>query len=1146
MKKTLLLLTVLTTLFSSAQVPTSERNALIALYNATNGANWTNNTNWNTTQPVSTWSGITVETVNGGDHVTWIELINNNLQGTIPSDIGNFPYLNVLYLYNNNGISGEIPTEIGNLTNLIALAFSWNYNMTGSIPSTITNLTNLQYLYLNNNKFSGTIPNLTSLPLSTFWIHNNNFDFGDFENEFTSYANNISDFTYYSQNEFYKNNYLEKNIGDNGSITSTVSGANNTYQWYKVNTPNFSQDSNDATLLSGETNATLNFTNIQSTDFGYYYCVVTNSIIPNLEIKSENFKLVQAVPQIEKDALMALYNATDGPNWNNNENWNTSLPVDSWYGVKTNNGHVSGIYLYNNDLTGTLPADIVNLSQIEHVRLSNNNLYGAIPNLTGLSNLTGFTIWNNNFQFGDFENEFNDYLTLTASNNGFFNYSPMNKLETEIVVDIVAGTNYSYNMPTVSGTGVTYQWYKNGEIIPGETGQTLNITNAQLSDAGNYTCKASSPIITDLTIDRNTIHIYDTVLPSDKTALITLYYATDGTNWTNNTNWNTSAPVYQWYGVEMEGNRVTSINLDYNNLIGTLPTQIGDLGALKTLNLSNNNQLTGSIPTEIGNLTALEILNFRSSQINGNLPIEIGNLTDLTSLMLHGNQLTGNIPTQLGNLTNLTHLNLSSNLFTGNIPSELGSLTNISYFDIEDNQLTGNIPSSIENLPNIRQLYLWNNQLEGDLDVSSLTTLASFTSGDNLFTSIDIRTGNNASMNFAYFGSSLPNLTCIFVDDTNYSNTHWYAPTGTHFVETQAQCDDFYTYIPDDNFEQALIDLGLDNILDNKVRTSNINTITSLNVDGKSITDLTGIEDFVGLTELICWNNNITSLDVTNNINLINLFTAGNPIGSLNVSQNTMLEVLYCGYNQLSTLDLSNNSNLKQLGCRNNNLSSLDLTHNPDLFYLVFSNNSLTSININNLNLLQHLVFNNNQISTIDLSNNLALTGFYCENNLLTEINISQNQNIYRFDCSGNALENLNIKNTDYLNFTTFDATDNPNLTCVYVDDKYYMNTNWINAIDATATFVETQAECNALSINDETFKQNLELFPNPTKDIITIVNNENIHISKITVSNTLGQILLNVTTVDKIDISNLPNGLYYVNIGNDKGKIAVFKVMKE
>jgi len=519
-------------------VPQIERDALIALYNATNGLNWIDSTNWNTTEPVSNWYGITTE--NG--HVTGIVLNYNNLVGTIPTEIGDFSELTLLFLYNNSGITGSIPTEIGNLTNLISLAFVWNYNMTGVIPNSITNLTNLEYLYLGYNQFSGTIPNLSALPLNTLWIQGNDFEFADFENEFNTYYNNIQ----------------------------------------------------------------------------------------------------------------------------------------------------------------------------------------------------------------------------------FFNYNPMNKKETEDDYDIIIGNNYNFTMPTVSGTGVSYQWYKNDSPILGETGLAYTITNAQSSDAANYTCKASSTIISGLTIDRHTIHLYDTVLASDKNALIIFYYATSGANWIDNTNWNTSAPVYEWQGVEMEGNRVSAINLSSNNL-------------------------NGYIPNDIGNLTGLKVLNIRNNQISGNIPIQIGALYNLEELRLHGNQFTGNIPSQIGNLTNLKYLNLSSNVFVGTIPTQLGNLTNVTYFDIEDNQLTGDVPSSILNLPNINQFYLYHNLLSGDLDLSNLSTLKSFTSGDNLFSTIDIRTGNNSTMNFAYFNPTLPNLTCIFVDDVNYSYANWSAPYNTRFVETQIDCDNYFT-----------------------------------------------------------------------------------------------------------------------------------------------------------------------------------------------------------------------------------------------------------------------------------------------------------------------------------------------------------------
>ena len=73
------------------------------------------------------------------------------------------------------------------------------------------------------------------------------------------------------------------------------------------------------------------------------------------------------------------------------------------------------------------------------------------------------------------------------------------------------------------------------------------------------------------------------------------------------------------------------------------------------------------------------------------------------------------------------------------------------------------------------------------------------------------------------------------------------------------------TYVPDDNFEQALIDLGYDDTLDDYVLTANISGVTYLNVAGKEISDLTGIEDFTALTNLQCWSNSLTSLDVSAN-----------------------------------------------------------------------------------------------------------------------------------------------------------------------------------------------------------------------------------------------------------------------------------------
>ena len=73
------------------------------------------------------------------------------------------------------------------------------------------------------------------------------------------------------------------------------------------------------------------------------------------------------------------------------------------------------------------------------------------------------------------------------------------------------------------------------------------------------------------------------------------------------------------------------------------------------------------------------------------------------------------------------------------------------------------------------------------------------------------------------------------------------------------------TYVPDDNFEQALIDMDYDDVLDNYVVTDSINSVTVLDVSNDSISDLTGIEDFTALTELWCSYNQLTTLDVGSN-----------------------------------------------------------------------------------------------------------------------------------------------------------------------------------------------------------------------------------------------------------------------------------------
>tara|TARA_B110000238_G_scaffold198446_1_gene243072 strand:- start:654 stop:1451 length:798 start_codon:yes stop_codon:yes gene_type:complete len=131
------------------------------------------------------------------------------------------------------------------------------------------------------------------------------------------------------------------------------------------------------------------------------------------------------------------------------------------------------------------------------------------------------------------------------------------------------------------------------------------------------------------------------------------------------------------------------------------------------------------------------------------------------------------------------------------------------------------------------------------------------------------------------------------------------------------------TYVPDDNFEQALIFQGFDNVLDNYVTTSNINTISYLDVSSLNISDLTGIEDFIDLSFLECHNNNLTSLDILNSLDLYDLDCYNNQLTSIDVSDITTLDELDCRNNNLTSLNVRNGNNT--------NFIVLKTTNNPNL-----------------------------------------------------------------------------------------------------------------------------------------------------------------------------------------------------------------------
>ncbi|MBW1296395.1 matrixin family metalloprotease [Aquimarina litoralis] len=380
----------------------------------------------------------------------------------------------------------------------------------------------------------------------------------------------------------------------------------------------------------------------------------------------------------------------------------------------------------------------------------------------------------------------------------------------------------------------------------------------------------------------------------------------------------------------------------------------------------------------------LETLGYDDISNDGQVPTAL--IENVTSLAIPENNIEDT--TGIEDFVSLTTLEFYQ---SGVISLDLSNNTLLETISITDNPLTS---INISGLINLRELVLVQTDITS-IDVSSNTSLVVLDISDNpLLSSVDVRNGNNS--NFTSFdATNTTSLTCIRVDDADYSNTNWSGniDSDASFTETE-YC--IYTAIPDANFEAALNAQNYDDISgDGQVPTELIETITSLTVDNESITDLTGIEDFVALTTLNITENIFTTLDLSNNTNLTSLEANSCGLTSLDISQNNKLEELTAYSNELTTLDTSNNAALKSLTMYSNNITTLDLSSNTALELVEVYDNDLTQLNVQN--------GNNSQI-------------------------------------------------------LTFDATGNSNLSCILVDDITYSTSNWTD-IDGHTSFSDTQCE---------------------------------------------------------------------------------------
>ncbi len=343
-----------------------------------------------------------------------------------------------------------------------------------------------------------------------------------------------------------------------------------------------------------------------------------------------------SIPSEEKEALVALYNSTDGPNWTYNLNWLQDDSPCSWYGITCDGGHVTAISLSFNRLLGEIPAELEDLTELERLYLYGNQLSGSIPSSLGnLGKLKRLDLSGNQLE-GAIPAELGNLTELEVLRLLYNQLSggipsslgSLGKLEE---LDL-ASNPLSGPLPmSLTNLPLTFFHFNDTNLC-----EPADPTFQQWLDGISYTertdlCPSEIPL-------------------EELEALVALYNSTNGPNWTYNSGWLGSESPCSWYGISCSEGHVTAIDLPINQLSGEIPAELEDLTELTQLKLENN-QLSGSIPPSLGNLGKLEYLCLAHNKLSGFLPAELGGLTNLDELYIYDNPLLGPLPMSLINLS---------------------------------------------------------------------------------------------------------------------------------------------------------------------------------------------------------------------------------------------------------------------------------------------------------------------------------------------------------------------------------------------------------------------------------------------------------------------------------------------------------------
>lgn len=430
------------------------------------------------------------------------------------------------------------------------------------------------------------------------------------------------------------------------------------------------------------------------------------------QVESFDCATVTDVPQVDCEALVTLYNSTNGAGWVDRNNWLTGAEVGNWYGVYAQYGRVTALLLSSNQLTGSIPPQLGNLTNLWWLYLNSNQLTGSIPSQMGnLIYLQGLDLASNQLtgNIPTWLGNLTDLEFLILSSNSLTGSIPSEignlidldnlRLDNNILTDNVPAS--LTNLINLCEPG------NPNHPCYGQYGLDLgynHLNTSGYSQALLDFLALKDPDWAQTQIAPFTGCVNVIAIPTGECeALVALYNSTNGLGWTDHANWLENNQPGTWFGVYVVGGHVSLIDLLANRLMGTIPPALGNLTNLQYLYLFYN-QLTGSIPPALGNLASLESLALFGNQLTGEIPAELGNLANLQDLWLSSNQLSGTIPVELGNLANLRHLELNWNQLSGSIPSEIGSLFDLNNLRLDNNLLSGDVPASFTNLVNLCDL----------------------------------------------------------------------------------------------------------------------------------------------------------------------------------------------------------------------------------------------------------------------------------------------------------------------------------------------------------------------------------------------------------------------------------------------------------